>query len=78
LARAIGKHLQKPARLLAVSPELLRLAGRLTGRLPQVERLTSNLRVDNARIRTVLDWQPRCSLDDGLAHTVRWYRTSTD
>jgi nucleoside-diphosphate-sugar epimerase len=77
LACAIGKHLERPVRLLPVPSAWLRLVGRMTGRLPQVERLTSNLRVDNAHIRARLDWRPDASLDDGLAETVRWYRTST-
>ena len=76
LARMLGKHLHKPARLLPVPVAYLRLAGKMTGRLPQVERLTGNLRVDNASIRTALDWRPRCSLDEGLERTARWYRTT--
>ncbi|RKP50846.1 UDP-glucose 4-epimerase family protein [Trinickia fusca] len=76
LARAIGEHLQKPARLLPVPPKWLNFVGRVTGRLPQVERLTSNLRVDSAHIRAVLGWQPSHSLDDALARTVRWYRAT--
>ncbi|MEX3954890.1 UDP-glucose 4-epimerase family protein [Trinickia sp. EG282A] len=75
LAYKIGDHLQKPARLLAVPPACLRFAGRLTGRLPQVERLTGNLRVDSSYIRTVLSWRPVSTLEDGLAETVRWYRS---
>jgi UDP-glucose 4-epimerase len=75
LARAIGEHLRKPARLVRVPPAWLRLAGRVTGRLPQVERLTENLRVDSSRIRATLSWRPVRSLDDGLEETVRWYRT---
>jgi nucleoside-diphosphate-sugar epimerase len=27
---------------------------------------------DNARLRLVLDWSPRVSLEEGLAHTYRW------
>jgi nucleoside-diphosphate-sugar epimerase len=27
-----------------------------------------------AATRTILDWTPRTSLDDGLAKTVEWYR----
>lgn len=75
LARAIGEHLHRPARLVRVPPAWLRLAGRMTGRLPQIERLTENLRVDSSRIRATLSWRPARSLDDGLAETVRWYRT---
>lgn len=76
LARLLGKHLQTPARLLPLPVSWLRLAGRLTGRASHVERLVGSLQVDSSRIRTVLDWQPPYSLDDGLAATVRWYRTT--
>lgn len=74
LARAIGKHLGKPARLLPVPPAWLRFAGRATGRLPQVERLTGDLRVDSAHIRAALGWKPNYSLEQGLMHTARWFR----
>ena len=76
LARAIGRHLDKPARLLRVPPTWLRVAGRVTGRLPQIERLTGSLRVDNAHLRTALGWQPNYSLEQGLAQTARWFRTT--
>jgi UDP-glucose 4-epimerase len=76
LARMIGKHLGRPARLLPVPSGWLRFAGRLTGRLPQVERLTGNLRVDNTRIRTALGWYPPFVLDEGLRQTADWYRTT--
>jgi UDP-glucose 4-epimerase len=76
LANSIGKHLQKPARLLPVPAGWLRLAGRMTGRLSHVERLTGNLRVDTARIRRALDWRPGCSLDEALERTARWYRAA--
>jgi len=76
LAKRIGNHLHRPARLVPVPAGWLRLAGRLTGRLPQIERLTGNLRVDNACIRAALGWRPSCTLDEGLEQTVRWYRTT--
>ncbi|WP_207000520.1 UDP-glucose 4-epimerase family protein [Trinickia mobilis] len=75
LLERIGRHLHKRARLLPVSPRLLRLAGRLLGRSAQVERLTGNLRVDASRLGTTLDWRPPYSTDDGLAATARWYRS---
>lgn len=74
LATIMGERLGKPARLLPVPPSWLRLVGRIMGKLPQVERLTGNLRVDNARIRTVLGWRPNCSLDEGLERTVLSYQ----
>lgn len=73
LVRAIGGHLQKQARLLPVPVSWLRLAGRVTGREAQIDRLVGSLRVDASRIRSVLDWHPPYSSDDGLAATVRWY-----
>ncbi|MFM0078435.1 SDR family oxidoreductase [Paraburkholderia sediminicola] len=76
LARALGKHLQKPARLFPLPTSWLRLAGRMTHRSPQVERLIGDLRVDTTRIRAVLGWYPPYSTDDGLAATARWYRST--
>jgi UDP-glucose 4-epimerase len=76
LARALGTHLQKPARLVPVPASWLRMAGRLTGRSAQIERLVGELRVDISSIRTALDWQPPHSVDDGLAATARWYRST--
>ena len=76
LARALGAHLQKPARLLPVPVGCMRVVGRLTRRSSQVERLIGSLQVDSSLIRSVLDWEPRYSLDDGLAATARWYRST--
>ena len=45
-------------------------------RSAQVERLIGSLQVDTTRIRAVLGWQPPHSLDDGLAATARWYRST--
>ena len=76
LVRLLGKHLQKPVRLLPLPVNWLRVAGRLTHRSAQVERLIGSLQVDTDRIRAVLGWQPPHSLDDGLAATARWYRST--
>ncbi len=76
LARSLGEHLKKPARLVPLPVSWLRVAGRLTHRSPQVERLIGSLQVDTTRIRTLLGWQPPHSLDDGLAATARWYRST--
>lgn len=73
LARSIGRHLGKPARLIPVPIGMLRFAGRVTGRLPQVERLTDSLQVDSTHIRTALNWSAPVSLDDGLAMTAAWF-----
>ncbi|MFX1695350.1 NAD-dependent epimerase/dehydratase family protein [Paraburkholderia sp. A1RO-1] len=76
LLRALGRHLDRPARLLPVPVSLLRAAGVLTGRGAQMDRLTRSLRVDDSRIRETLGWTGPYTLDEGLAATARWYRST--
>ncbi|MGF6781134.1 UDP-glucose 4-epimerase family protein [Paraburkholderia sp. GAS334] len=76
LARMLGRHLRKPALLLPVPAAWLRIAGRLTRRSSQVERLIGSLQVDTGRIRSVLGWRPTHSTDAGLAATASWYRST--
>jgi Nucleoside-diphosphate-sugar epimerases len=76
LARSLSRQLHKPARLLPVPASWLRVVGCLTGRSAQVDRLVGALQLDTTRIRTVLDWQPPYSTDEGLAETARWYRST--
>lgn len=75
LIEALGKHLQRPARLFPVPLGWLRVAGRATGRSAQIDRLIGGLQVDTGRIRSVLGWQPPYSVDEGLAATSHWYRS---
>jgi len=76
LLRSLGRHLSRPARLVSVPPRLLRLAGALTGRAAQMNRLTDSLRIDGSCIRAELDWQPPFTTDEGLEATARWYRAT--
>lgn len=76
LVRSLAAHLERPARLLPVPQTWLRAAGRLTGRTAQIERLIGNLRVDGSHIGSVLGWHPPYSVQDGLAATARWYRST--
>ncbi|WOD18683.1 UDP-glucose 4-epimerase family protein [Paraburkholderia kirstenboschensis] len=76
LARALGYHLHTKARLLPVPESWLRVLGKLTRRSPQVERLIGELRVDSSHIHKVLQWQPRYTVDEGLAATAKWYRST--
>jgi UDP-glucose 4-epimerase len=71
VARALGR----PARLVPAPVAFLRLAGAVTGRRDEIERLTGNLVVDASRARRLLGWRPACTLDQGLAETARWYRS---
>jgi len=71
---ALGRHMQRPARLVPVPVGMLRMLGTLSGRSEQIRRLTESLQVDASRLRSALDWTPPFSLDQGLAQTVRWYK----
>jgi len=74
LLRRLGAAMGRPARLLPCPPALLKLAGRLTGRSAQVERLLGSLQIDSARIRRELGWHPPYTLQQGLQETAEWYR----
>jgi nucleoside-diphosphate-sugar epimerase len=76
LLRRLGAAMQHPARLLPCHPALLKLAGRLTGKSDQVERLSGSLRVDSVKIRRELNWTPPHSLQQGLRATAEWYRNT--
>ncbi|HGL6714295.1 NAD-dependent epimerase/dehydratase family protein [Burkholderia contaminans] len=67
--------LNAPARVIPVPVSWLRLAGRLTGRTAQVERLVCELRLDSRHVRDVLGWYPPCDIEDGLSQTAAWYRS---
>lgn len=71
LVRELAAAMGRPPRLLPVPISWLRWAGRLTGRLHQIERLIGSLQVDIGHTREVLDWSPRLTLKQGLRLTVQ-------
>ncbi len=44
------------------------------GALPERPTEIWRMYSDSTKARDRLDWQPRTSLDDGLARTIAWYR----
>ena len=74
LIRQIAASMQRPARLFAVPPQWLRLAGALTGQAAAIDRLCGSLVVDCSAIQARLGWRPPHSLDQGLADTVAWFK----
>jgi UDP-glucose 4-epimerase len=75
LAKTLAEHLHSNVWLAPVPVSWLRVAGKLSGRTQQVDRLVGELRVDSSRIRRVLGWQPPFSADEALAVTANWYRS---
>jgi nucleoside-diphosphate-sugar epimerase len=75
LVREIAGALGRPARLLPCPPAWLQLAGRLTGRAEQVDRLIGSLQVDISQTRRMLGWAPPHSVCQSLKRTTgEWQR----
>jgi nucleoside-diphosphate-sugar epimerase len=73
LLMRVAGAMQRRARLIAVPPRLLRIAGTLCGLGPAVARLCDSLTVDISATRSALGWSPPLSVDEGIARTVSWY-----
>lgn len=69
LLRGLGEAMERPARLFPCPPNLLKLAGRLSGKADQIERLLGSLQVDSGKIRRELGWRPPYTLGEGLQNT---------
>lgn len=74
LIRALARGLDKPPRLLAFPPSLLRLAGACTGQLDAIGRLVGSLQIDASRIGAELGWRPAHDPEQGLILTAKAYR----
>lgn len=76
LLRQLGAVIGHPACLFPFPSALLKLAGCLTGKGEQVERLLGSLRVDSSKICRELNWTPPYTLEQGLRATADWYRAA--
>jgi nucleoside-diphosphate-sugar epimerase len=70
LIRGLAAAMGRSARLLPVPPALLRLGGRLSGRLDEVERLIGSLQVDIEHTCQTLDWKPPVAVAEGLRRAM--------
>ncbi|MBU9680232.1 NAD-dependent epimerase/dehydratase family protein [Burkholderia multivorans] len=73
LVAALGRHLERPPRLISIPVGVLNWGGRLAGRRETIQRLVEPLRIDTHAIRDDLGWCPPYSLEDGLARTAQAY-----
>lgn len=63
------KHL-----LLPIPTKILYILGALLGEREIVDRLCSPLQVNITKAKTLLNWKPIQTLDNGLKETVEWYK----
>jgi len=70
MIRRLAAALDRPARLFAVPPELLRFGAKIAGRAATMDRLAGSLTVDGA----LPGWAPPHTLAEGFAETARWFR----
>lgn len=73
-ARLLATALDRPSRLVPFPVGLLRLLGRMTGRLSTIESLTGSLVVDDSDIRTQIGWRPALDTHRALEETVSFNR----
>lgn len=77
LIARIASALGRSARFLPVPESAVRLAARLAGKEPALNRLFGSLVVNSDKARQKLGWKPPFTLDNGLAATARWYQESS-
>ncbi len=73
LVKKIAYALGRKDRLFYIPPSLLRMAATVLGRSAQVDKLFGSLRVNDAKLRSQLDWTPPYTLEQGLCATAAWY-----
>ena len=73
LIRKIAVALGCPARLFPFPLSLMHLAGKLSGKSAEVDRLVGSLCVDSSKIAHELDWRPPFTMEQGLRETTKWY-----
>ena len=71
LIRSIARAMDRPARLWPVPVAWLRLAARIFGRSPQIDRLIGSLQVNIGHTKQVLGWTPRLTVEQGLRLAVQ-------
>lgn len=66
LVRRLARAMSRPARLFSVPPALLLRGATLLGKGAAAQRLLGSLVVDISKARTLLNWTPPVSVDEGL------------
>lgn len=74
LLRAVARASDTTAHLFPVSPAVLRLVGRLSGKSNIVDRLIGSLELDSEESFRALDWRPPIAPEQALRETIAAYR----
>jgi nucleoside-diphosphate-sugar epimerase len=70
LVRCMAKAAGVPARLISVPVWALQAGASLLGKGDAVQRLCGNLQVDISKARSLLNWMPLVSVEEGLRRTM--------
>lgn len=73
LLRQIAKSMGRPSRVFAFPVELLRIAGRMTGRSRLIDRLAGSLEVEAGSSSNGWKWVPPYAFANSIERTVEWY-----
>jgi nucleoside-diphosphate-sugar epimerase len=73
LLRAIGRAMGKPARLFPCPAGLLLLASSILGKKALAQRLIGDLQIDISLAKSLLEWVPPVSLEEGLRRAVQGF-----
>ncbi|MCL4310765.1 MAG: SDR family oxidoreductase [Actinomycetota bacterium] len=73
LLRRLAAALNVPTRLLPVPQKLLEAGFKIVGKSVLAQRLCGSLQVDITKARTMLDWNPPVSVDEGLRITAEHF-----
>jgi nucleoside-diphosphate-sugar epimerase len=66
LLRQLAQAMGKPSRLVRVPLFVLAMLAAMLGKKAAIQRSLGSLQVDVSKSRSVLDWQPIVSLEEGL------------
>jgi len=66
LLRRIGDSIRKPAKLIPIPVDLMRVSARIFGKTELFEKICGNLQLDISKNRELLGWEPPISLDEGF------------
>ena len=70
LIRLIAKAKGRKVQLVSISPTFLRILAKISGYLPEMDRLISSLQVDIRHTCETLRWVPLLSVEEGLRRAV--------